>query len=79
LRTDVYTAICWSLALRDGGSDGPHRRAVALADVPVITQEPEPLAEPGDRAGARDLKRDFYTYLDQFGSRGDLFGRSGPA
>ena len=62
LRTEFYTAICWSLALRDGGSGGPHRRAVVAAG---RARDPARGADrwrhPEDARLARDLKRDFYT------------------
>jgi hypothetical protein len=77
LRTDFYTAICWSLTLRDGGRGGPHRRAVAVADVPAERHATESAA--ADRTVERDLKRDFYRYLDRFGSRADLIGGPDPA
>ena len=70
----MYTAISWSLTLRDEGEGGAHRRAVVLPEMPAIRPNAEMSAAPGNASLARDLKRDFYKYLDRFGSRPDLFG-----
>ncbi len=73
LRTDRFTAIWWSLTLRDEGAGGRHRRAVSLPDLAVLLHEPGgPTGSDGPKE--RDLKRDFYRYLERFGSRADLLG-----
>jgi len=86
LRTGTYAAAWWSLVLRDAGEGDRPRRAVSLGDLPAKRHYAEERRQTGDAGDAgdagdpgreRDLKRDFYRYLDRFGSRDDLFGRTG--
>ncbi len=73
--------IWWSLVLRDGGTDGPVRRAVALADLPVVRHERAPDATVDPKIDAaeheRQARRSFYRVLDRFGARRDLLVGSG--
>jgi cysteinyl-tRNA synthetase len=71
LRTERFTAIVWSLVLRDAGEGAGHRRAVSLPGLPVRRQEGAGAAA-SDQPPERDLKRDFYRFLDTYGSRTDL-------
>ena len=68
--------IWWSLVLRDGGEDRSARRAVALADLPVVRHERAPDAGADSRVDAaereRQVRRSFYRVLDRFGARRDL-------
>ena len=76
LRTDTYAAVWWSLTLRDQGEGGRHRRAVVVSGLPAIRHDQDSGTEAADPARQRDLKRDFYRYLDRFGSRADLLDRT---
>ena len=76
-RTERFASIWWSLVLRDDGEGGRHRRAVSVPDLPVVRREPGDPAAPDDAPSDRDMKRDFYRYLDLFGSRRDLLGTAG--
>jgi hypothetical protein len=71
-RTGAHLDAWWSLVLRDQGEDEPPRRAVRLADLPVVRHEaPEDDAfPPGERT--RLDKRAFYRIVQRFGSRRDL-------
>jgi len=77
--------IWWSLVLRDGGADGMTRRAVVLADLPVVRHDraPDPAVDPEIDMAERErqVRRSFYRVLDRFGARRDLLvgGRSTPA
>lgn len=68
----------WSLALRDEGEDGAHRRAVVLEALPLAA----PPATADEAAGGsrdRATRRNFYRLLDRFGPRRDLLiGRATP-
>ncbi len=71
-RTGAHLDAWWSLALRDDGEERPPRRAVRLADLPVVLHE-APLDDafpPGERV--RLDKRAFYRIVQRFGSRRDL-------
>lgn len=78
-RTGRYLEAWWSLVLRDTGEGTEPRRAVRLADVPVVRHvRPEDEAfRPGERA--RLDKRAFYRMLDRFGRRLDLIVAEGAA
>ena len=71
--------IWWSLVLRDQGEDEPPRRAVAVADLPVVRHEHRGWAGLPEEERARQSKRNFYRIIDRFGSRRDLLvrGQSG--
>jgi hypothetical protein len=64
--------IWWSLALRDGGEDGPPRRALALPDLPLVRGEPWAWTSTPQRERDRRSKRNFYRVLDSFRERLDL-------
>ena len=81
-RTGRHLEAWWSLVLRDAGEGIAPRRAVRLADLPVVRHD-----EPGDEAVARAAeadsafptrergrldKRAFYRIVDRFGRRTDL-------
>ena len=66
--------IWWSLVLRDGGEEGPARRAVAV-DVPAERHEHRGWASLPDAERDRLSKRNFYRIIDRFGSRRDLLTR----
>lgn len=61
----------WSLVLRDGGPEGPTRRAVVIPGLPVQLQDaaPDSAVEP---QAARSAKRNFYRLQAQFRDRTDL-------
>jgi len=61
----------WSLALRDGGEEGQHRRAVAFDDLPLRHREDGP-ANVSGTDHERLAKRNFYRLIDRFGWRRDL-------
>ncbi len=63
--------IWWSLVLRDGGEDGPNRRAVAV-DLPAVRHEHRGYASVPEEERNRLSKRNFYRIIDRFGSRLDL-------
>jgi len=63
--------IWWSLVLRDGGDEGPNRRAVALA-LPVERHEHRGYSSVPESERDRLSKRNFYRIIDRFGSRLDL-------
>ncbi len=62
----------WSLALRDGGSDGLPRRAVVIPGLPLLrhTSAGEATVSAADRD--RLSKRNYYRVLDAFRDRPDL-------
>ena len=64
--------IWWSLALRDGGEDGPPRRALAVPDLPLVRSEPWAWSSTPARERDRLSKRNFYRLLDRFRDRLDL-------
>lgn len=64
--------IWWSLVLRDGGPNGPHRRALAMADLPLVRHEHRGWTSVPDAVRDRLSKRNFYRILDRFGRRLDL-------
>ena len=64
--------IWWSLALRDGGEDGPPRRALAVPDLPLVRSEPWAWSSTPARERDRLSKRNFYRLLDRFRDRPDL-------
>jgi hypothetical protein len=63
--------IWWSLVLRDGGEDGPNRRAAAI-DLPAVRHEHRGYASVPEEERNRLSKRNFYRIIDRFGSRLDL-------
>ena len=64
--------IWWSLALRDGGEDGPPRRALAVPDLPLVRSEPWAWSSTPARERDRLSKRNFYRLLERFRDRLDL-------
>jgi hypothetical protein len=69
--------IWWSLTLRDEGEGSPSRRAVALADLPVVRHEHRGYTSLPDADRDRQSKRNFYRIIDRFGWRRDLLVRGG--
>lgn len=67
--------IWWSLVLRDGGEGGPHRRALAIDDLPLRRHEHRGWAEVSEEERVRLSKRNFYRILDRFRTRTDLLTR----
>jgi Glycosyl transferase family 2 len=83
LRTERYLGTWWSLVLRDEGEGAVPRRAVALADLPLVrafrggdavadAAAHESAVDSAARDRARLERRDAYRLLDQFGRRPDL-------
>ncbi len=68
--------IWWSLVLRDQGDGARPRRAVALADLPVVRHEHRDWVGTPTADRDRLSKRNFYRILDRFGRRLDLVSRS---
>ena len=64
--------IWWSLVLRDEGEERPPRRAVSLADLPVVRHEHRGFTSLPDDERDRQSKRNFYRIIDRFGWRRDL-------
>jgi cysteinyl-tRNA synthetase len=64
--------IWWSLVLRDEGEGEPPRRAVSLADLPVVRHEHRGYASLPDDERDRQSKRNFYRIIDRFGWRRDM-------
>ncbi len=66
--------IWWSLVLRDAEGEGTAtpRRAVALADLPLVRHEHRGWSSLPDEERDRQSKRNFYRIIDRFGSRRDL-------
>jgi hypothetical protein len=64
--------IWWSLVLRDAGEEQPPRRAVSLADLPVVRHEHRGYTSLPDDERDRQSKRNFYRIIDRFGWRLDL-------
>ena len=64
--------IWWSLVLRDEGEGEPPRRAVSLADLPVVRHEHRGYTSLPDDERDRQSKRNFYRIIDRFGWRRDL-------
>ncbi|MGZ3587231.1 MAG: glycosyltransferase family 2 protein [Candidatus Limnocylindrales bacterium] len=74
--------IWWCLVLRDEGPAAAPRRAVALAELPLLRHEHRGWLSLPDAERDRLSKRNFYRVLDRFGSRRDLLvgsGRTSPA
>jgi cysteinyl-tRNA synthetase len=69
--------IWWSLVVRDGGEGGPHRRAVALAGVPLIRHDHRGWESLPAEDRVRLSKRNFYRVLDRFRHRDDLVTHAG--
>jgi hypothetical protein len=63
--------IWWSLVLRDGGEEGPNRRAVALT-LPLVRHEHRGYVSVPEAERDRLSKRNFYLIINRFGSRRDL-------
>jgi cysteinyl-tRNA synthetase len=66
--------IWWSLVLRDGGEEGPNRRAVAL-DLPLVRHEHRGHDSLPEAERDRLSKRNFYRIIGRFGPRLDLLTR----
>jgi len=64
--------IWWSLVLRDAGEGRPHRRAVALGDLPLVRHEHRGYESVPDAERERLSKRNFYRIINRFGPRRDL-------
>jgi len=64
--------IWWSLVLRDGGEDGPARRALSVGADAVLRHEAEPDGSVDPVERDRLARRSFYRVLDRFGARRDL-------
>jgi cysteinyl-tRNA synthetase len=64
--------IWWSLVLRDGGDGNPHRRAVALAGLPLIRHEHRGWTSLSEEKREGLSRRNFYRLLDRFRGREDL-------
>jgi hypothetical protein len=64
--------IWWSLVLRDEGVDRPARRALALADLPLVRHEHRGFTSVPEPERDRLSKRNFYRIIDRFGTRRDL-------
>ena len=64
--------IWWSLVLRDEGEGETPRRAVALADLPLVRHEHRGWTSLPDEDRDRQSKRNFYRIIDRFGWRRDL-------
>ncbi len=69
--------IWWSLVLRDGGEGAQPRRAVSLADLPLVCHEHRGYTSLPEAERDRLSKRNFYRILDRFGNRRDLLVRPG--
>ena len=69
--------IWWSLVLRDGGQDGPARRAVSLDGLPLLRHKHRAYASLPEAERERLSKRNFYRILDRFRDRRDLLIRPG--
>ena len=70
--------IWWSLVLRDEGPDAAARRALALADVPIVRHEHRGWIETDEVERVRLSRRNFYRVLDRFRGRLDLLTRRVP-
>ena len=64
--------IWWSLVLRDEGEGSPPRRAVGVADLPVVRHAHRGFVSLPDDERDRQSKRNFYRIIDRFGPRLDL-------
>jgi len=64
--------IWWSLVLRDEGEGESPRRAVSIADLPVVRHEHRGYTSLPDDERDRQSKRNFYRIIDRFGWRRDL-------
>ncbi len=64
--------IWWSLVLRDGGDDGPNRRALSLDGLPAVRHVHRGYTSLPEAERDRQSKRNFYRIIDRFGSRLDL-------
>lgn len=71
LQTPRWTAIWWSLVLRDEGMGVAPRSALSLPDLPLVHHElGDPDSQPAERS--RLARRDLYRVIDRFGARRDL-------
>ena len=68
--------IWWSLVLRDEEEGTAPRRAVSLADLPVVRHEHRGYTSLPDDEHDRQSKRNFYRIIDRFGWRRDLLTRA---
>lgn len=64
--------IWWSLVLRDGGDGGPHRRALALAGLPLVRHEHRGWTSLKEDEREGLSRRNFYRLLDRFRGREDM-------
>jgi hypothetical protein len=64
--------IWWSLVLRDEGEGNAPRRAVAIADLPLLKHDHRGYSSLPPEERDRQSKRNFYRIIDRFGSRRDL-------
>ncbi len=64
--------IWWSLVLRDEGEGNPPRRAVSLADLPVVRHAHRGYTSLAEEERDRQSKRNFYRIIDRFGWRRDM-------
>jgi GT2 family glycosyltransferase len=64
--------IWWSLVLRDAGVGQPPRRALALADLPLVRHEHRGWSSVPEAERDRLSRRNFYRLLDRFRDRTDL-------
>ena len=78
-QTPEHLARWWSLVLRDEGEDAPPRRAVRLAETPIVRHETSEDPRAATGPASRDAKRDFYRVIDRFGRRRDLLVAGQPA
>lgn len=64
--------IWWSLVLRDEGEEAAPRRALAVADLPLVRHEHRGWSSLAESERDRLSKRNFYRIIDRFGWRRDL-------
>ena len=64
--------IWWSLVLRDEGEGSPPRRAIGIADLPVVRHAHRGYVSLPEAERDRQSKRNFYRIIDRFGPRLDL-------
>ena len=64
--------------LRDEGDEVLPRRAVSLADLPVVRHEHRGYTSLSDDERDRQSKRNFYRIIDRFGWRRDLLTTVAP-
>lgn len=67
--------IWWSLVLRDEGEEEPPRRAVRVADLPLVRHEHRGWSSLPEEQRDRLSKKNFYRVLKRFATRRDLLVR----